>query len=114
MKPQSSAYLMAEIGKLCFKPRLARLMAFNEEHGLMVATRRSARTKTIHLKRGEVIRLGKNSGVRSIRAKSGVIWLTATPADGDVLLQSGESFELWSHWPYILEALEEAEVYYFI
>lgn len=88
-------------------------MTFNEELRPMVASRRSARTKTIRLRRGEVIRLGKNSGVRSIQVKSGILWLTATQADGDVLLQNGESFELRNYWPYILEVLGEAEVSYF-
>lgn len=88
-------------------------MTVNEEDRPMVASRQSVRTKTICLKRGEVIRLEKDSGVRNIQAKSGILWLTATPADGDMLLQNGESFELGNHWPYILEALEEAEVFYY-
>jgi Protein of unknown function (DUF2917) len=62
------------------------------------------------MKRGEIIRLEKTSGVRNIEMKNGVVWLTGTPADGDVLLQDGERFELRNNWPYVIEALEPAEV----
>lgn len=62
------------------------------------------------MKRGEVIRLEKDSGVRNIETKNGLVWLTGTPADGDVLLQNAEQFELRNQWPYVIQALEEAEL----
>lgn len=62
------------------------------------------------MKRGEIIRLEKASGVRNVETKNGVVWLTGTPADGDVLLQNGEQFELRNNWPYVIEALEPAEL----
>src|ERR1041385_7187882 len=62
------------------------------------ANRSLAKATTIHLKRGEVMRLEKNSRVKNIEAKNGIVWLTATPADGDILLRAGELFELQNNW----------------
>lgn len=76
----------------------------------MVASSVRARIETVSLNRGEVIRLEKNSEVKNIETKNGVIWLTGTPADGDVLLQNGEQLELQNQWPYVIEALEETEL----
>lgn len=87
-------------------------MTIDEVHYPVVTIRRQALTKNISLERGEVKRLNKNSGVRTIKVKSGVIWITGTPADGDILLQRGESLELRNQWPYVLEALEKTEAYY--
>ena len=75
-----------------------------------VAGRLRARTKTICLRRGEVIRLEKKSGVNNIETKDGAVWLTGTPANDDVLLKNGEQFELQNHWPYIIEALEQTDL----
>ncbi|HEY4417351.1 MAG TPA: DUF2917 domain-containing protein [Verrucomicrobiae bacterium] len=68
------------------------------------------KTRTICLRRGEVLRLEEKSGVKNIAAKTGLIWLTSTPADADVLLQSGESFRLNHKWPYLIEALAPVEL----
>ena len=76
----------------------------------MVTNRLRVQTKAIRLKRGEVIRLEKKSGVKNIAIRNGGVWLTGTPADGDVLLQQGEQFTLRNDWPYIIEALEPAEL----
>jgi hypothetical protein len=85
-------------------------MTSNLEYHPMVASSLRARIETISLNRGEVIRLEKNCGVKNIATKSGIVWLTGTPASGDVLLQNGEQFELQNQWPYVIEALEEAEL----
>lgn len=77
---------------------------------LVVVNRSRIQIKIMRLERGEVIRLEKNSDVRNIEAKNGVIWLTGTPAAGDVLLHSGEQLELQNNWPYVIEALERAEL----
>ena len=55
-----------------------------------------------------MLRLEKNSSVTNIEIKSGIVWLTGTPANGDVLLQDGDQFELQNNWPYVIEALEQA------
>ena len=73
-----------------------------------VTSRLRARTRSICMQRGEVIRLEQNSGVSHVEMQSGAIWLTGTPANGDVLLQNGEQFKLRGEWPYVIEALEAA------
>jgi hypothetical protein len=85
-------------------------MISNLDYRPMVASSVRARIETVSLNRGEVIRLEKNSEVKNIETKNGVIWLTGTPADGDVLLQNGEQLELQNQWPYVIEALEETEL----
>jgi hypothetical protein len=62
------------------------------------------------LKRDEVIRLERRSGIKCIKVKSGTIWLTSTPAAGDVLLGAGDGFECEKHWPYVLQALSASEL----
>lgn len=62
------------------------------------------------MERDAVIRLEKTSRVKNIRIKKGIAWLTATPANEDILLQPGEPFELRNAWPFVLQALEETEV----
>ncbi|RYD37120.1 MAG: DUF2917 domain-containing protein [Verrucomicrobiaceae bacterium] len=46
----------------------------------------------------------------SLEVRSGTVWLTATPADRDILLQAGESLSLRGPWPMILQALTDAAV----
>jgi hypothetical protein len=46
----------------------------------------------------------------SVRVVSGTVWLTGTPAQGDVLLQAGERFCLKRHFPFVAEALEKVEM----
>jgi hypothetical protein len=74
------------------------------------ANRSRAQASMVYLKRGAIIRLKKNSGVSKVITKNGIVWLTGTPADGDVVLPSGEQFEFRNNWPYVLEALEEVEL----
>lgn len=66
--------------------------------------------ETIHLPREKIIRLQKNSDVESVEVKSGMVWLTSTPANGDVLLSPGERFELRDNWPFVIQALEATEL----
>ena len=65
--------------------------------------------RVLHLRQGEVLRLPK-SGLRCIEVQHGSIWLTAAPADGDVLLKSGEQFEPRHGWPIVLEPLADSEI----
>jgi hypothetical protein len=68
---------------------------------------------SVCLKRDQVVRLEKSSGIQSIEVKTGVLWLTSTPASGDVILQAGKTFELKDQWPYVIEALQESLLSYF-
>jgi len=70
----------------------------------------SAPVQTIRLKRDAVIRLEKSSGVKSVEISSGIVWLTGTPAAGDVLLTEGGRFETAGAWPYVIQALEPGEI----
>lgn len=60
---------------------------------------------TVELRAGEVIRLTAESGLRELEVCNGTLWLTATPAKGDVLLESGERFALDADWPFVLQSL---------
>ena len=70
----------------------------------------AARMETCQLKRHHVIRLERNQQFKKIEVRSGVLWLTGTPADGDVLLGQGQTFEFQNKWPYVIEAIEAAEI----
>lgn len=69
-----------------------------------------ARTETFHLKRHHVIRLEQKQQFKKVEVRSGVLWLTGTPADGDVILGQSQTFELQNGWPYVIEAIEAAEI----
>jgi hypothetical protein len=75
-----------------------------------VTNRAATQVEIIRLPREKVIRLEMKSGVKSVEAKSGMVWLTGTPANGDVLLSPGERFELRDNWPFVIQALEPAEL----
>ena len=66
--------------------------------------------QTVRLSRNAIIRLEKSSGATAIEIKSGTVWLTGTPAAEDLVLHKGERFKTGSEWPYVLQALELAEI----
>ena len=74
----------------------------------VVADPSSPPVEIIRLARGQVIRLEKKPGVYSVEVTSGKVWLTGTPANGDVLLAPRERFELPDNWPFVIQALEPA------
>jgi len=69
------------------------------------------RNQQIRLMPNEVIRLERTSYARAVTVKRGIVWLTGNPADRDVLLRTGERYEFQNRWPYILQALEYAELH---
>ena len=73
-------------------------------------TRLASTARSVHLKRGAVVRLEKSSGVKSIEVKRGTVWLTGTPAREDVLLEAGLRFHTAKDWPYVIQALEPGEI----
>jgi hypothetical protein len=92
-------------------------MAFSNAKIGAIGLSRSARAEapalqsgTRFLNRDEVIRLERRSGIKCIKVKSGSIWLTSTPASGDVLLGAGDTFECEKQWPYVLQALSRSEL----
>lgn len=62
------------------------------------------------LAKNAVLRIDRNSRVREIRIVSGKVWLTTTPADGDVILGAGEKWKPGTNSPVVIEALEPAEL----
>jgi len=65
---------------------------------------------TVRLARNELVRLQERSGRRAVIVRKGIIWLTGTPACGDVILQCGGRFEFGDRWPFVVQALEDAEI----
>jgi hypothetical protein len=65
---------------------------------------------TVRLLGNELVRLQERSGRRSVIVRKGIVWLTGTPACGDVILQCGARFEFGDQWPFVLQALEDAEI----
>lgn len=60
--------------------------------------------------RGDVRVLPKCYASGHITVTRGVIWLTGTPGDGDVILREGETHASSNRWPHVIQAMEDAEV----
>lgn len=71
---------------------------------------RSARPVSLQLARGEVHRVDQGDGVREIQVVDGVLWLTTTPAEGDILLHATDGFVLPTRGPIVFEALKDTSV----
>jgi hypothetical protein len=69
-----------------------------------------ARTEILHLERHQVLRLERTRQFKKLELRSGIVWLTSTPANGDVILQQSQTFEFQNAWPYVIEAIETAEI----
>ena len=67
-------------------------------------------TATFRLVRNELVRVQKGSGLRAVCVRHGIVWLTGTPACGDVILRQGDRFEFENQWPFVLQAMEDAEI----
>lgn len=70
----------------------------------------AAAAQNIRLRRDEVLRLAKSAGVAGIEVRRGTIWLTGTPANGDILVRRGTRLELGAGAPFVLQALENTEL----
>jgi hypothetical protein len=64
--------------------------------------------RNVFLRPDEVLRLTPENRISRITIVRGTIWLTASPANGDVLLSAGENFSLEGNWPFVVQALGEA------
>lgn len=62
-----------------------------------------------HLPRGMVFSLEKSDGVSRLEFTRGTVWITGTPACGDTLLGPGQVYEFGNRWPYVIEALADAD-----
>jgi hypothetical protein len=93
------------------------LAALQTAAGSVLNSRRAAVVKysapqveIVQLLRDKTIRLEKRSDIQSAEAKSGMIWLMGTPAHGDVILSADDRFEFQDDWPFVIQALEPAEL----
>src|SRR5262249_27628965 len=71
------------------------------------ATRQSF---AIRLGRIGIIQLEDHCGARCLRVRRGTVWLTGTPAENAVLLQAGHRFDLTRQWPFVLQAIGDADI----
>ncbi len=66
---------------------------------------KSRSTEWVTLRKGEVWKLTKACKATRVTVTSGVVWLTGTPSEGDVVLRAGGSHALEGRWPYVLQSL---------
>ncbi|EDY20507.1 hypothetical protein CfE428DRAFT_1704 [Chthoniobacter flavus Ellin428] len=71
---------------------------------------KNARPISLQLARGQVHRLDPADGVREIQVLDGVVWLTTTPAEGDILLRASDRFSTPNAGRIVFEALKDASV----
>ncbi len=64
----------------------------------------------LQLSPDRVIRLERASGVSEIMVARGVVWVTETPATGDILLCQGGYLPLRGGWPVMLQAMTEGSI----
>jgi hypothetical protein len=65
----------------------------------------------IRIVRNKPLVLQKGGFARQVlKVREGIVWLTGTPADSDVILQRGDRFVLDERWPFVLQAMEDAEI----
>lgn len=62
------------------------------------------------LDRDAVVVLGAENANRRLWVQQGAVWLTATPATGDVVLVAGDDYWLEGGAPWVLQGLEDAVV----
>lgn len=63
-----------------------------------------------HMEKGAVVRLRRRGPFPLLEVESGVVWLTETPAQGDILLRAGSKHILRGCGPVVLQALESAVI----
>lgn len=69
-----------------------------------------ARSRIVDLAHNEIRRIDEADGARVLEVLHGTVWITATPADGDVLLRAGDRLELEDRWPFVAQALGPARL----
>lgn len=85
-----------------FSPALALLTRYRTSSPSRALARR------VWLRPGEVERTeGIPFSRIAIRATRGAVWLTTTPADGDVILRAGDSITLRGGRPVVMQGVDE-------
>lgn len=67
-------------------------------------------SRIIRLRPNEVVRVTRASRASRLEVRCGTVWLTGTPARGDVLLCSGDCFVLKENGPFVVEAIGSAQI----
>ena len=80
----------------------------NSAAGMEKTVRSTSSQHEVVLQRDDVLRLTHESGCDMVQVVEGTIWITSTPAEGDVLLRPGARFHLNESWPFVLQALSPA------
>ncbi len=70
----------------------------------------SAEPRVLSLPADGVLRLDRSSRVKGVAVRSGTVWLTGTPAKGDVILRPGDRCRFDGGWPFVLQAIGDAEM----
>jgi hypothetical protein len=63
---------------------------------------------TRHLAAGRVLRVDARQRVSRLTVVDGCLWLTTTPADGDVILRAGDVWHADGRWPVVVQAMGPA------
>lgn len=69
-----------------------------------------AESRIVELRYNELLRIDEAEGARCLEVLQGIVWITATPAAGDVLLRAGDRFVLTDCRPFVAQALEPARL----
>lgn len=64
----------------------------------------------IQLARDGIIRLDRESRVSGIVIEEGSVWITETPANGDVIVSQGGYVRIRGGWPVLVQAMTEAKM----
>jgi Protein of unknown function (DUF2917) len=65
----------------------------------------------VRLVRNKPVVLQKGGFDRQVlKVREGIVWLTGTPAVGDVILRIGDRFVLDERWPFVVQAMEDAVI----
>ena len=70
----------------------------------------AAGERVVALKAGEVVNLTKRFRAVQVEVKEGTIWLTGSSHEGDIVLQSGDQFDLLGKGVFVAQALHDAAV----
>jgi hypothetical protein len=84
------------------------LAGFHERQRRTRSAAPFAAPRFISLRADEVVSFTRHQRVSRIEVQHGIVWLTGTPAEGDVLLHAGDRFDLGDASPYVVQALGEA------
>jgi hypothetical protein len=86
----------------------ARLASYYQLCGRNALAASDFEPRVVPLGSNSVMRFMPESQVRSIEIRAGTVWLTSTPARGDVILQRGDCFDFCLHWPFVVQAIGDA------